>query len=194
MKIIAGLGNPGREYEQTRHNAGFIVLRAIADKHGIEIKKKAFGGVYGFGKALGRELALFEPQTYMNLSGEAVNAICSGRLEDRKDLLVISDDVALPFGSLRIRKQGSSGGHNGLRSIIQFLGDDFARLRVGVGKESPVADMKDYVLSRFTEEEREQLTGVVARAVECAEEWMVAGINKAMAGYNQGKPRRESPV
>lgn len=193
MKIIVGLGNPGSEYEGTRHNAGFMAIAAVAEKYGIEIKKKAFGGLYGFGKVLGREITLFKPETYMNLSGEAVGGICGKKLEDKKDLLVISDDVALPLGVIRLREKGSSGGHNGLRSVIQYLGTDFARLRIGVGKQEKVPDMKSYVLSDFLPEERAVLREGIARAVMCVEEWLVYGIRKAMSEHNDGNPGEKSP-
>lgn len=188
MKIIAGLGNPGKQYESTRHNAGFMVVSAISEKYGIQLKKNAFGGVYGFGRVLGRDVTLFEPYTYMNLSGKAVNDICMGRLEAKEDLLVISDDTALPLGAIRIREKGSSGGHNGLGSIIEYLGADFARLRVGVGREEAVSDMKSYVLSDFLPEERKALDEVISRAVRCAEEWLAFGVKKAMAGCNTRNP------
>ena len=191
MKIIAGLGNPGKGYENTRHNAGFMVIKEISKKHGILLKKKAFGGLYGFGKISGKEVILFEPQTYMNLSGEAVNAICARHLEKKEDLLVISDDTALPLGTIRIREKGSSGGHNGLGSIIQYLGTDFARLRVGVDKGANFSDMKDHVLSDFLPEERKALEEVVRRSAMCAEEWISAGLKRAMAGYNDRKTSGE---
>ena len=193
MKIIAGLGNPGEKYDGTRHNAGFMVVREIAGKHGISIKKRAYGGVYGFGKILGQELLIFEPHTYMNLSGEAINAICSRHLEKKEDLLVVSDDVVLALGVLRLREKGSSGGHNGLSSIISYLGADFARLRVGVGMEKAVPDMKDYVLSNFRSEEQPILKEVISRAVLCAEEWLVSGAKKAMGIYNDSKADGKAP-
>lgn len=195
MKIIAGLGNPGSGYKGTRHNAGFMVVGALAEKHGIVLKKKAFGGVYGFGKILGKEVFLFEPHTYMNLSGEAISAVCSRHLEEKEDLLVVSDDIALPLGAIRLREKGSSGGHNGLVSVIEHLGQDFARLRIGVGSGSPVQDMKDYVLGEFRREEQPVLKEVIERAVLCVEEWLAVGTKKAMAAHNDvkasGKTLRE---
>ena len=191
MKIIAGLGNPGKGYKNTRHNAGFMVIKEISQKHGILLKKKAFGGLYGFGKIFGKEVILFEPQTYMNLSGEAVNAVCARHLEKREDLLVINDDTALTLGTIRIREKGSSGGHNGLKSIIQYIGTDFARLRVGVGKGGPLIDMKDHVLSDFLSEEGKVLDEVIRRAAMCAEKWISEGLKRAMEGYNDRKTSGE---
>jgi len=187
MKIIVGLGNPGTEYAGTRHNAGFMAVKAISEKYGISLKKRAFGGVYGFGKVLGKELMLFEPHTYMNLSGDAVNAICSRHLEKKNGLLVISDDMALPLGVIRIREKGSSGGHNGLSSIIGYLGQDFSRLRIGIGMENTVPNMKEYVLSEFRKAEQPVLKEVITRLVLYAEEWLVSGVKKAMALHNDGK-------
>lgn len=184
MKIIAGLGNPGSEYENTRHNAGFMVVEAVARKYGIGLKKKAYGGLYGFGKVSGRETMLFEPHTFMNLSGEAVKAVCASHMEEKEDLLVVSDDVALPLGVIRLREKGSSGGHNGLASVIGCIGQDFARLRIGVGAQEPVTDMKDYVLGAFRKEERPVLKEVIEKAVLCVEQWLEFGASKAMAAHN----------
>jgi peptidyl-tRNA hydrolase, PTH1 family len=193
MKIISGLGNPGADYKDTRHNAGFMVVDAISGKYGISLKKKAYGGVYGVGRVLGKEVVLFQPHTYMNLSGEAVNAVCSRTLHEKEDLLVVSDDVALPLGVIRLREKGSSGGHNGLKSIIGYLGSDFARLRIGVGSDDQVCDMKEFVLSDFRREELTALKEVISRSVLCAEDWIVYGVKKAMAGHN-GCKSGENPL
>jgi len=172
-------------YRNTRHNVGFKVLSKIAAKYRISIKRKGFSGTYGAGKIIGKEVILFEPLTYMNLSGAAVQAAGANWLEKREDLLVVSDDVNLPLGSIRIREKGSSGGHNGLQSVIDRMGEDFARLRVGVGAGHEAGEMADYVLSSFPRKDRALLEETLDRAVKCIEVWLDRGIKKAMAGYNK---------
>ncbi|MDD4956974.1 MAG: aminoacyl-tRNA hydrolase [Candidatus Omnitrophica bacterium] len=177
MKIVVGLGNPGLRYRNTRHNAGFMVVEKVAAKHGLKIKKKGFGGAYGAGRVCDAEVMFFEPLTYMNLSGEAVSAVCSAKLEDPKELLVVSDDFNIPFGSIRLRSSGSAGGHNGLRSIIEHMGEGFARLRVGIGSNMPPeGDMSGFVLSRFSKEERGQLDTILDESVEKVELWLKKGV------------------
>jgi PTH1 family peptidyl-tRNA hydrolase len=185
MKIIVGLGNPGLRYRNTRHNAGFLVLKALAKKHRIGIRKKGFYGAYGIGRIKQQEVMLFEPLTYMNLSGKAVESVCFSRLEDKKDLLIISDDFNLPLGSIRLRDKGSSGGHNGLQSIIEKIGPDFARLRLGVRTGDTIEDMSSYVLSPFSRAERPLLEGMRERAMECVETWLVKGIKETMSRHNR---------
>ena len=184
MKIIAGLGNPGLRYRNTRHNAGFKVVEALGDKYGIRIKKKGFGGVYGVGQACGNEVMLFKPTTYMNLSGEPLQAVCSKHLETRGELLVISDDFALPLGIIRLRVKGSSGGHNGLRSIIGRFGEDFCRLRVGIGGEEEGNEKKVFVLSSFSKYEKAELKKGVEKAAGCVETWLREGSESAMKEWN----------
>ena len=185
MKIIVGLGNPGLRYRNTRHNAGFLVVNALAKKYRIGIRKKNFSGVYGIGRIQRQEVMLFEPLTYMNLSGKAVMAVCSSRLTDESDLLVISDDFNLSLGRIRLRDKGSAGGHNGLQSIIANIGPDFARLRLGVGKDDTVEDLSPYVLSPFPRAERPLLNDMREKAVECVETWLAAGIKEAMDRCNK---------
>ncbi|MFH1552297.1 MAG: aminoacyl-tRNA hydrolase [Candidatus Omnitrophota bacterium] len=186
MKIVVGLGNPGLRYRNTRHNVGFLVLKLLAKKYRLGIKKKGFQGVYGLGRIARQEVMLFEPLTYMNLSGGAVGAVCSSKLLDKMDLLVVSDDFNLPLGNVRLRGKGSSGGHNGLQSIIDRIGPDFARLRVGVGPEHEVSDMSAYVLSPFPRREKAVLNEALEQAAECVETWLEAGTEKAMIQYNRG--------
>ena len=185
MKIIIGLGNPGLRYRGTRHNVGFLVLKDLAKKHRISIRRKGFAGIYGVGRARRQEVMLFRPLTYMNLSGEAVKAVCSSKLSDKKDLLVVSDDFNLSLGRIRLRNKGSSGGHNGLQSIIEKIGPDFARLRLGVGTGKAVKDLAPYVLSPFPRAERPALNEMRERAVECIETWLAEGTKKAMDRYNR---------
>ena len=148
------------------------------------MKRRGFNGIYGTGKILGQEVVLFKPLTYMNLSGEAVKAVTESRLEDKKDLLVVSDDAALPFGTVRMREKGSSGGHNGLKSIIALMGNDFARLRMGLGTQKEGEDLASYVLSPFSRAERKEFDDAVGTAVACAETWLEKGVRKAMELYN----------
>lgn len=186
MKIVVGLGNPGLKYRNTRHNAGFLALKLLAKQHGLTIKRKGFQGIYGTGRVYGEEVMLFEPLTYMNLSGEAVNAVCAAKLEEDKDLLVISDDFNIPFGCIRLRAKGSSGGHNGLQSISDRIGPVFARLRIGIGNgQDPVGDMSGYVLSPFSRSEKTALTDTLEKAVRCIEIWIEKGTEEAMKLCNE---------
>jgi len=160
------------------------VISILAKKYRISLKKKGFGGLYGIGGIRGEETILFQPMTYMNRSGEALKSITAPKLEDKKDLLVISDDINLSLGSLRIRANGSSGGHNGLKSIIEHMGDDFARLRVGVASGPLPPETSSYVLSRFSRREKGIMSDAIERSAECAEKWLTKGIEEAMRLYN----------
>ena len=186
MKLIVGLGNPGREYRDTRHNAGFMVVDEIARRHDLTwamapgqvpdafVAKK-------FGPA---PVLLAKPLGYMNLSGEAAAALLRYYDVDAGDLLIVVDDIDLPFGRLRARPSGSAGTHNGLRSIVGRLGTEFPRLRVGVGRGDARRDLADHVLSKFEPAEREQLELVITRAADAAEMFAAEGIIKVMNTYN----------
>ena len=156
MYLIVGLGNPGREYENTRHNAGYMVVDALAEKCGIDVLEKKHKALIGKGVVAGQKCILMKPLTYMNLSGESVMDACQYyKIDPTQELIVISDDISLEVGKLRIRKKGSAGGHNGLKNIIAHFGHDtFMRLKVGVGNKPPRMDLADYVLGHFTKEER----------------------------------------
>lgn len=186
MYMIVGLGNPGKEYENTRHNIGFQVVDAIADKAGISIKNKEGKALTGKGMFAGQKILLVKPQTYMNLSGESVRALIDYyKVDETEELIVISDDISLDVGKLRIRKKGSAGGHNGLKNIILHLGHDgFKRVRIGVGEKPQGYDLADYVLGHFPSEEREIMKESVARAVDAIGEIMTGGVDKAMNLYN----------
>jgi len=184
MKIIVGLGNPGLRYRNTRHNAGFMVVSALAGKYRIAVKKRGFGGRYGVGKIGPSEVLLFEPLTYMNLSGPAVKAVCSTHLRDMEDLLVVSDDLNLDLGRMRLRDKGSDGGHNGLKSIIGVMGDGFSRLRLGVGMGMVPEDMPSFVLSPFARKDQKPLREMIERAVEGIEMWLDLGTRDAMRRVN----------
>lgn len=155
MKIIAGLGNPGREYEGTRHNIGFSVIEQLADQYNISMTEKKHKAVYGRGMIEGEKVILLKPQTYMNLSGESiVDAVHYYKIDPEENLIVIYDDIDLAPGRIRIRAKGSAGGHNGVKNIIANLGTQiFPRIRVGVGEKPKGWDLVDYVLGRFSGDE-----------------------------------------
>jgi PTH1 family peptidyl-tRNA hydrolase len=186
MIFIVGLGNPGREYENTKHNLGFIAVDQLAEKHGITIKKLRHKALTGTGIIDGKRVMLVKPQTYMNLSGESVRSLLSYYNADAEDVIVIYDDIDIPLGTLRIRKKGSAGSHNGMKNVIYHVGDDsFVRYRIGIGKEDrgrqPLAD---YVLSGFTADEAVLLREAIERCVLAVEEQITVGIGSAMQKYN----------
>ncbi len=186
MYIIAGLGNPGREYVGTRHNIGFEVLDAVAAKYDISIKKAKFNALFGEGTINGEKVVLIKPQTYMNLSGDSIREFKAWYKVDDSQIIIIYDDVSLPIGKLRIRPKGSAGGHNGIKSIIyQLKTDEFPRIRVGVGKpENPEYDLADYVLGKFGKKEVEILVPAAVKAAEAVGMIIDEGIEKAMSSYN----------
>lgn len=187
MYLVAGLGNPEKKYEGTRHNIGFDAVRLIADKANIALNKNKFRAIVGEGYIGGEKLILALPQTYMNLSGESVGEIASFYKIANEDIIIIHDDISLETGRLRIRPKGSAGGHNGLKSIISHLGgDDFCRIKIGVGApKHEDYDLADYVLGSFSKEENQTLAPVlkdVASAVECI---IKASVSDAMNKYNR---------
>ncbi len=184
--IVAGLGNPGEQYEYTRHNAGFLVADALGDKGDFPIQKLKYHALTNTAEIGGQGVLVMKPTTFMNLSGEAVGEAARFYKIPADHVLVISDDVDLPLGKLRIRRSGSAGGHNGLKSIIQHLGtDQFPRLRVGVGgKPNPDYDMADWVLSKITGEDRKLLDETVKRAADAVECILKSGVEQAMNKYN----------
>ena len=186
MIIIVGLGNPGREYEGTRHNVGFLVLEKLAAKENISILEKKHKAIIGKGVVAGAKCILAKPQTYMNLSGESVKLAGGFYKIPPERVLVISDDVALPLGKLRIRAGGSAGGHNGLKNIIAHLGtDQFPRIRVGVGAPAhPEHEMIDWVIGHFTSQEKKTVEEAVDRAVDAALCLMSQGVQEAQNKYN----------
>jgi PTH1 family peptidyl-tRNA hydrolase len=186
MFIIVGLGNPGREYQNTRHNIGFDVIDVLAEQNHIAMDEKKHKAVIGKGVIAGQKAALVKPQTYMNLSGESVADIINFyKINEKKELIVVSDDIDLDMGRIRIRKKGSAGGHNGLKNIILHLGhDEFQRVRMGVGGKPVGWDLADYVLSRYTKEEREIMDEGARRAAEAIEVMIANGADVAMNKYN----------
>lgn len=187
MKLIVGLGNPGREYRDTRHNVGFLVVDEIARRHQLALAMAPSQVPETFvAKRFGAEpLLVAKPLTFMNRSGDAVAALTRYYDIGAADLIVVVDEAALPFGRLRARPRGSAGGHNGLKSIVERLGTtEFARLRLGVGRGDPQRDLADHVLSTFEPGERAELEGFIARAADAAEMFAVAGIEQVMNAYN----------
>lgn len=183
MYIIAGLGNPGREFENTRHNAGFNVLDYFASEHNIKINRTKFKGLCGQGTVGSEDVLLLKPQTYMNLSGESILDAVQFFKIDIKNLIVIYDDVSIPLGRIRIRPSGSDGGHNGMKSIIYLLGrNDFPRLRVGIG--APENDMIDYVIGRFSDDEKKIMEDIIKASCEAAGTIVEKGIVQAMNQFN----------
>lgn len=186
MYIVVGLGNPGRKFMFTRHNVGFDVVDLLAKRHNIMVDNKSFDGLTGMGDIGGQKVVLLKPLTYMNLSGISVSQAVEYYKVGVDRLLVVYDDVDLQIGQLRIRKSGSAGTHNGMKSVIYHLQrDDFPRIRVGIGKPDPGEDLAHYVLDRFTREEREKINQAIQRAVQAIETVLQEGIDKAMELYNR---------
>lgn len=187
MKLIVGLGNPGRDYLDTRHNIGFSVLRSLAQDYKAEFKREGRIAAFSVRVRLASHVAILAmPQTFMNLSGQAVSALLKKYKLELADLLVVCDDLDLEFGRIRLRQLGSSGGHRGLESIIQALGSfDFARLRVGIGRPDKRNDAAEFVLDRFNKQEKEQLKEIVEKAADCCRTWVNDGIARTMNAFNQ---------
>lgn len=184
MKLIVGLGNPGKEYERTRHNAGFMTIDALADSLGVSINQVKFKGLYTKTKMKGEDVILLKPTTYMNNSGESVQEVMRFFKIDVDGLLVIYDDLDLPTGKLRIRDRGSAGGHNGIKSIIAHVGtQDFKRIRVGIEK-NPLIPVVDYVLGKFTAEEMTKLNPGIEKAIQVCKEFVDTDFHKIMSIHN----------
>ncbi len=188
LYIIAGLGNPGRQYEGTRHNVGFAVIDELADAYDINNPSRFGKSLAAKGRIEGIPVLLMKPLTYMNLSGEAVReAVDYYKVDPETHLIVISDDIDQPVGQLRVRGKGSAGGHNGLKNIIQHLGTDaFARVRVGVGaKPSPDANLADHVLGHFQGEDKENIAIAEKKAADAVKTLMTDGVDAAMNRFNK---------
>jgi len=185
MYLIVGLGNPGAEYADTRHNLGFMLIDKLAGQAGAIVKRNECRSLIGTVLIEDQRVTLVKPQTFMNLSGEAVSCLTKKRDLEGSSLIVISDDLALPFGAIRLREQGSAGGHNGLKSIIGALGtNEFIRLRIGIQPEHPLTDTKKFVLSEFARAEQADLDGILNRASEALRSVIKDGIRKTMSLYN----------
>ena len=191
MKLVVGLGNPGRQYAGTRHNVGFDVMNLVAERHGLEWESAPAHALLAKWRTASALLA--KPLTFMNLSGQAIGELLRYFKIEATDLLVIVDEVQLPLGKLRARSRGSAGGHNGLKSIVAHLGEDFSRLRVGVGRGpsadgQPQRDLADHVLARFDPDERVEVERMTIRAADAAETFITSGIAAVMNAYNGGDP------
>ena len=189
MFIIVGLGNPGKKYENTRHNAGFIAIDALADKYGISISEKKHKAVCGTGVIEGNKVILVKPQTFMNLSGESVRSVMDFyKIDPEEDMLVIYDDISLAPGNIRIRKKGSAGGHNGIKSIIAHAGtQNFMRIKVGVGEKPSGWDLADYVLGHFSDEDNQKLEETMPDIIQAATLMVQGDVDKAMNDFNAKK-------
>ena len=187
MKLIVGLGNPGRDYAGTRHNIGFGVITRISDQYNIPLSSKEHKAVCGKGFIGGEKVILAQPQTYMNLSGESVRGLVDYyKIDEEEELLVIYDDVSLGVGQLRIRKKGSAGGHNGMKNIISHLDTDvFLRIKIGVGEKPKKYDLADYVLGHFSKAEREEMEAGYEKAVKAVAMLLRGEVDAAMNEYNR---------
>lgn len=185
MWLIVGLGNPGNEYERTRHNCGFLAIDELAERVGRQVKTSECQALTTKAQIRNSEALLIKPQTFMNLSGVSVAALAKKYEVKPERILIISDDVALPFGSLRVRQQGSAGGQNGLKSVIKELGtQNFPRLRIGIAPDHPIRNLSDFVLGEFTKTERSKLSEVISQAADAVTTILTIGMAEAMSQYN----------
>ncbi len=189
MYVIAGLGNPGKKYENTRHNMGFITVDQLAIKHDIKVDKLKFKALVGEGRIAGQKVLLVKPQTYMNLSGESIRQVMHFYKLDPEKLIVIYDDIDIELGTLRIRKFGSAGTHNGMKSVVyQLQSDRFPRIRIGIGSQKK-GDLVDFVIGGFSKEEVPVLEETVTKAVSAIECILAEDVDIAMNRYNTKKAR-----
>ena len=194
MYIIAGLGNPSREYAHTRHNAGFDTVDILADKNNISVDTVKFKALIGKGIVAGQKVIIVKPQTYMNLSGESLREVVDYfKIDISSELIVVYDDIYLEPGNIRIRKRGSAGGHNGMKSIIHQLGsEDFIRVRVGVGEKPKGYDLADYVLSHYSKDDAEAMQDGMIKAVNAIESLLTEDVDKVMSEYNRKESKESS--
>lgn len=184
MKLIVGLGNPGKEYEHTRHNVGFDVIDLFCKKYNIEANRKKFKGMYADGIIAGERILILKPMTYMNLSGESISEVLKFYKISNDNIIIVYDDISLEVGRLRIRDKGSAGGHNGIKSIIAHLGSDvFPRIKIGVGQPSK-DDLVSHVLGKFSKDESEKLNEVFKTSIEALEVIIRSGTMEAMNKFN----------
>ena len=185
MRLIVGLGNPGKRYQDTPHNAGFLVCDRFAERHALGTEARKYSGLFRRGRVAGEDIGVLKPTTYMNLSGRSVAEALRYLPAEGSDLILVFDDLELPLGKLRIRPGGGHGGHNGTRSVIESIGQrDFPRLRVGVGRPEGQRDPTGHLLSRVRSEHRERFEQTVERAVEALECLLQNGVDEAMNRYN----------
>lgn len=193
MVIIVGLGNPGKQYEMTRHNAGFMAIDALSEKYGIDVTEKKHKAIIGKGVIDGQKVILAKPQTFMNSSGESVRELVDYYKPDiENELIIIFDDITLDVGGLRVRKKGSAGGHNGMKSIIAHLGDEnFKRIRVGIGEKPPRMDLADWVLGHFKKEDIDPLKESLDNAINAVSMILAGETDEAMNKYNRKVTRTQ---
>lgn len=185
MYIIAGLGNPGKKYEDTRHNIGFNTIDRLADKLNIKVNKIKFKGLVGEGRIAAEKVILLKPHTFMNNSGESIVEILNFYKLKPEDLIVVVDDIDIEFAQLKIKKNGSAGTHNGLKSIVNLTGSkDFARFKVGVGKKHPNEDLANFVLSTFSSKDKKHIEDAIDACADAIINAVESGIDKAMNSYN----------
>ncbi|MDD4088093.1 MAG: aminoacyl-tRNA hydrolase [Tissierellia bacterium] len=192
MYIIAGLGNPGKEYTSSRHNSGYMAVEYLAEKLDIKLNKLKFNSVYGDTSINGEKVMLVKPVTYMNRSGIAITEIVKFYKIPTENLIVIYDDIDIPLGTLRIRPCGSAGTHNGMKSIVEGIGSEFPRIRIGIGKNEEM-DLADYVLQKFSLSEKDIVAPIIEKAAESAVEIIKNGIDSAMQKFNINK-QGETPL
>lgn len=193
MFIIAGLGNPGRKYEKTRHNCGFEALDVLAERYRIDVTQDKFHAKIGMGVIEGQKVLLMKPQTYMNLSGEAVQAACAYyKVDPTAELIVLYDDISLDPGQIRVRARGSAGGHNGMKSIIQMLGtEQFLRIRIGTGRQPSDYAQTDWVLGHFPSDQISDMADAFDRAAKAAASLLTEDPEKVMSVYNRKQEHQE---
>lgn len=186
MKCIVGLGNPGKQYEQTRHNIGFMVIDELSSLFNIPLDQSKHKGLYGIGFYKGEKVLLLKPLTYMNLSGESIRAVIDYYQIPLENFVVIYDDLDLPVGKIRLRQKGSAGGHNGIKSTIAHLGtQEFNRIRIGINRPPKGMQVPDYVLGRFSKEDQVQVAEAVRNSANACEMWMDQPFLQVMNDYNQ---------
>ena len=188
VKAIVGLGNPGAQYKGTRHNVGFAVLDELARRASVDFETAPAEALMARWRRPDEAVLLVKPLTFMNLSGQAIGELSRYFKIELGDLLIVVDEVQLPLGKLRARARGSAGGHNGLKSVVAHLGDDYARLRLGVGRGDARRDLADHVLARFDKDEAADAERMIARAADAAETFITSGIAAVMNQYNGGDP------
>jgi peptidyl-tRNA hydrolase, PTH1 family len=185
MKLIIGLGNPGKQYEKTRHNVGFDAIDVLSKDLNINVDQLKFKGLLGMGFVGTEKVLLLKPLTYMNLSGESIRAVMDFYDIEDKDIVVIYDDLDIPVGKLRLRQKGSAGGHNGIKSTIAHLGtQEFNRIRIGVDRPQNGMSVSNYVLSRFTSEEQPKIDEVIRRSADACKSWLNQPFLQVMNEYN----------
>jgi PTH1 family peptidyl-tRNA hydrolase len=188
LKLIVGLGNPGAQYKGTRHNVGFAVVDEVARRASIDFESAPVDALMARWRRPDEPAMLVKPLTFMNASGQAVGELARYFKVDPADLLVVVDEVQLPLGKLRTRARGSAGGHNGLKSVVAHVGEEFGRLRLGVGRGDARRDLADHVLTRFDKDEADEVDRMIARAADAAETFITSGIAAVMNQFNGGDP------